>query len=177
MLLCGGVFIIGALKVDKGALGMRTACRNRSIPCRTFGRREGAASLEFAMVLPLLLLMMFGAIDFGRFAHSFIAVTNSSRAGAGFASIHPTTNASLAGWQSDVRATVLAELSQTLQSTGLVANDVTISVPAPTTVGNGAATRKSVTVTVTIPFRSIVSWPLLPQNVTLTRTTVFRAIR
>ena len=156
---------------------MQAVCRNRNNPSRIFGQRQGAAALEFALVLPLLLLMMIGTIDFGRFAHSLIAVTNASRAGAGFASLHPTTKATLAGWQAKVRATVLAELAQTLQSTGLVANDVTISVPAPATVGNGASARKSVSVTVTIPFRNIVSWPLLPQNVTLTRTTVFRAIR
>ncbi len=156
---------------------MQAVCRNRNHPSQIFVRRAGAAALEFALVLPLLLLMMIGAIDFGRFAHSLIAVTNASRAGAGLASIHPTTNATLAAWQAEVRATVLAELAQTMQSTGLVANDVTISVPAPTTAGNGASARKSVSVTVTIPFRQIVSWPLLPQNVTLTRTTVFRAIR
>lgn len=155
---------------------MQTALRCGPGTCKTGGRRDGAASLEFALLLPLLLTLILGAIDFGRFAHSLIAVTNASRAGAGFASNHPTTNASLANWKAKVREIVLAELSQTLPGTGLVENDVTTTIPAPTISGTGASLRKSVSVTVSAPFRSVLSWPLLPQNVTLTRTTVFRGV-
>lgn len=163
--------------MEKRTFAMQAARTSGTHVSGNCGQRDGVSALEFALILPIFLTLILGAIDFGRFAHSLIAVTNASRAGAGLASVHPTTNATLANWQAEVRATVLAELSQTLPSTGLVAGDVTTTVPAPVTSGNGASLRKSVSVTVTIPFRSIVSWPLLPQNVTLTKTTVFRAIR
>ena len=155
---------------------MQKGPRSSRITPRTRGRRDGTAALEFAFLMPAIITLILGTVDFGRFAHSYIAVTNASRAGAGFASIHPTTNATLSNWQELVRATVLAELSQTLPATGLVANDVTTTIPAPTITGTYAATRITVSVTVSVPFRSIISWPMLPQNVVLTGTTVFRGV-
>jgi Flp pilus assembly protein TadG len=45
-------------------------------------RRRGAAAAELAMILPLMLILVLGCVDFGRFAYSYIAVTNAARAGA-----------------------------------------------------------------------------------------------
>jgi len=45
---------------------------------------RGAASVEFASTLPLLILILLGTIDFGRFAYAAIAVTNAARTGAAF---------------------------------------------------------------------------------------------
>lgn len=49
------------------------------------GRRapdRGAAAVEFALVLPLLLILIFGIIDFGRLLNAQIAVTEAAREGA-----------------------------------------------------------------------------------------------
>ena len=48
--------------------------------------RRGHAAVEFALILPLLVTIIFACIDLGRFAHTYIAVTNAARAGAGFGS-------------------------------------------------------------------------------------------
>lgn len=48
-------------------------------------RREsdrGAAAVEFALVLPLLLLLVFGIIDFGRMLNAQERLTAAARAGA-----------------------------------------------------------------------------------------------
>ena len=45
-------------------------------------RRSGAVAVELALILPLLVLIVLGAVDFGRFANTYIAVTNACRAGA-----------------------------------------------------------------------------------------------
>ena len=42
-------------------------------------RRRGSAILEFALVLPPLLMMVLLCIDFGRIAYYYIAVTNVAR--------------------------------------------------------------------------------------------------
>lgn len=42
---------------------------------------RGAAAVEFALVLPLLLLLVFGIIDFGRAYASQIALTQGAREG------------------------------------------------------------------------------------------------
>jgi Flp pilus assembly protein TadG len=45
-------------------------------------RDRGAAAVEFALVLPLLLLIVFGIIDFGRALNAQITLTQAAREGA-----------------------------------------------------------------------------------------------
>ena len=50
--------------------------------CRAQGRSDtGAAAVEFALLLPILLLVLFGIIDFGRAYNMQIALTQASREG------------------------------------------------------------------------------------------------
>jgi Flp pilus assembly protein TadG len=46
------------------------------------GRDRGAAAVEFALVLPMLLLVIFGLIDFGRMLNAQITITEAAREGA-----------------------------------------------------------------------------------------------
>jgi Flp pilus assembly protein TadG len=43
---------------------------------------RGQSLVEFAMVLPLLLVLLFGIVDFGRAFQSWISITNAAREGA-----------------------------------------------------------------------------------------------
>ncbi|HEX6685086.1 MAG TPA: TadE/TadG family type IV pilus assembly protein [Candidatus Limnocylindrales bacterium] len=45
-------------------------------------RDRGAAAVEMALLLPLLLLLVFGIVDFGRMLHAQITVTEAAREGA-----------------------------------------------------------------------------------------------
>jgi hypothetical protein len=45
--------------------------------------------VEFALVLPFLLLLLCGAIDFGRVFFSWVQLTNVARVGANYAATHP----------------------------------------------------------------------------------------
>jgi len=53
---------------------------------RAVGDR-GAAAVEFALVLPLLLLVLFGIIDFGRALNAQITLTQAAREGARLAAL------------------------------------------------------------------------------------------
>jgi Flp pilus assembly protein TadG len=46
------------------------------------GADRGAAAVEFALLLPLLLLIVFGLIDFGRAINAQITLTQAAREGA-----------------------------------------------------------------------------------------------
>jgi hypothetical protein len=46
------------------------------------GRDRGAAAVEFALLLPLLVLIVFGVIDFGRAINAQITLTQAAREGA-----------------------------------------------------------------------------------------------
>ncbi len=72
--------------------------------------RRGAAAVECALVLPLLIPIFFGCVDFGRFAHAYIAVTNAARVGAGYASSHPFGPADQPIWEYRTKAATLEEM-------------------------------------------------------------------
>jgi len=157
--------------------------RDRPFPMQ-FGRfttrtrsRRGAAAVEFALLLPLLLLIVLGTVDFGRFAHAYIAVTNASRAGAGFAAMNPFTNASKPSWDAKLRAVVLAELRQVIDVDPAV-DDADVQVTALRTFESGqSASLWYVDVTVVMPYETLIAWPGIPSNVDLTRRVRFRGIR
>jgi hypothetical protein len=139
--------------------------------CRTIVQRRGAVLVEFALVLPVLVTMVLAAIDFGRFAHSHIAVTNSARVGAGFAIMHPFTAGTQALWTTMIRDAVRKEMQ------GLVNYDdaqLIMSTPQVTTDSDG---QKRVRVEVKYPFETLVNWPLLPHSFLMTRAVEMRFIR
>jgi Flp pilus assembly protein TadG len=49
---------------------------------RSAPRDRGAAAVEFALLLPMLLLLVFGIIDFGRALNAQITLTQAAREGA-----------------------------------------------------------------------------------------------
>jgi len=48
---------------------------------------RGQSLVEFSLVLPVLLIMVFGIIDFGMGLRSYISLTNATREGARFAAV------------------------------------------------------------------------------------------
>ncbi len=56
---------------------------------RTTSASRGQAMVEFALILPLLLLVLLLAIDFGRVFFGWVALNNASRIAASEAGFHP----------------------------------------------------------------------------------------
>src|SRR5215472_333163 len=82
---------------------------------RVRGGDRGAAAVEFALLLPLLLLLVFGIIDFGRAINAQITLTQAARTGARLAAL---------GQPNVVSATQAA-------ATGLSPVGVTLVTPCP----------------------------------------------
>lgn len=53
-------------------------------------RDDGAAAVEMAIILPLMLLLVFGIIDFGRMLNAQIEVSAAAREGARWAAMGQT---------------------------------------------------------------------------------------
>ena len=49
----------------------------------------GQDLVEFALVLPILILVVFGVLDLGRVFHAAIQMANSARVSARYATLHP----------------------------------------------------------------------------------------
>jgi Flp pilus assembly protein TadG len=112
------------------------------------GNRKGSAATELAIVLPFLVSLTLGTVDFGRFANTSLSVKNAARCGAYFGSANPTAAKDTAG----IRNAVLQDL-QTVS--GVSAADVTVT-SVITTDSQGY---KTLNVTVTVPFKTLFGYP------------------
>jgi Flp pilus assembly protein TadG len=105
---------------------------------------RGAAAVEMAIVLPLLLLVVFGIIDYGRLLNERILVTSAAREGARLAAVNAgVTAGELSG--EDVKDQVKAGLGGTAEPD----TTVTLCKATKPTTGPDVAT---VTVKVTFGY-------------------------
>src|SRR5262249_7700073 len=96
------------------AFGARRGGGMRSLPMPNTGagrprrRRRAAAAAELALDLPPRLLL--GALDLGRFAYTYIAVTNAAGAGAFLGANTTYTSGTYTTWQAKVQQAAAAEM-------------------------------------------------------------------
>ena len=85
----------------------------------------GQAMVEFALILPLLVLIAFGILDLGRVFYTYEALANATREGARYCALHP-------GNTTGTRARVSGELS------GRVTPDLSATTcPSASTLADG----------------------------------------
>jgi Flp pilus assembly protein TadG len=129
---------------------MRHACKR----AQPFFRR-GGATLELAIVLPVLCLLFVLTLDFARVFYYSVAVTSCARNGALYAS-----SGSGAALDSEgIKTHALMESSR------LDAKQLTI-----TATRDHATTPTLVQVTVAYPFSTITRFPGVPTSILLTRS-------
>jgi Flp pilus assembly protein TadG len=136
--------------------------------------RRGSTTVEFAILLPLLFTIGLICVDYGRFAHWYIAVTNAARTGAGWGANHPTTDVTKVLWDAGVRSAVEDELA-----TNKWFDAGNLSIPVSEVLDDGSGLRR-VRVQVQYPFNTLINWPFLPgynDTVDLKRTVVMRLVR
>jgi Flp pilus assembly protein TadG len=128
---------------------------------RTSGkRRSGAAAVEFAVVLPLLGLFFFIAIDYSRIFYAYNVVANSARNGAFYAS-DPM----------NVRESPYASLEEAARAD---AGDLS---PAPTVTSSEGVDSLGfgyVEVTVSYPFTTVTDYLGIGTTIKVTRTVRMR---
>jgi Flp pilus assembly protein TadG len=56
-----------------------------------FNSERGSVAVEFALLVPVLFLILFGIINFGVLMYNQAVITNAAREGARWAAIHTTT--------------------------------------------------------------------------------------
>jgi Flp pilus assembly protein TadG len=132
--------------------------------------RLAAAATEFAVTLPLLLLLGLGSIELGRAVAVYSMLSNAVRVGAEYGATHGYANYNYASWQNQVSQQVQTAVqgNQPINSSGLA---VTVSA---TTEPNGL---NLVTVSASYQYQTITQWPLLPNQFTLTHDVAMRRFR
>jgi Flp pilus assembly protein TadG len=100
---------------------------------RGFWNEDGQSFVEFAFVMPFLIFLVLGIVQFGRAWHNYITITDAARVGARWAAVH--------------RTSACSEATSKINSMGVIPAGSTISCSAPSTnIG------QPVTVTITYSF-------------------------
>jgi Flp pilus assembly protein TadG len=105
---------------------------------------RGQSLVEFALLLPLLILILVGILDLGRITATYVILENAAREGARYgASGTYTQSQILARAQAEAQGTIVNPAQMTIQCTPSSCNDV---------VGN------PLTVQITYPFTFITTY-------------------
>ncbi len=118
---------------------------------RTIRRQSGQAYIEFALVLPFLILLVIGALDLGRGLNAFIVATNAAREGARYGAMH---SGDIAG--------IKARAIQETAGTGVTISPTDIVVTYPAGNQNPGS---PIRVTVTHNFQLIALWIFTSQTI------------
>lgn len=142
----------------------RTAPCRLDKPCRLFRRKRlGAAAVEFAIVAPVFVLLVFGMIEYGRMVMVQQIITNASREGARKAVLDGAT-------ATDVQTTITNYMAG--GGITVASSNITVSPNPPSSAASG----DPVTVTVALPFTQV-SWlpsPMFLGGRNMTSSTVMR---
>ena len=90
---------------------------------------HGAAAVEFAILLPLLLMLVLGTIEFGRAYNAQITLTNAAREGVRVMAINNNPTAAATAVQN-----AAASVSSTLPSSAVTVSPTTCSTGTQVTV-------------------------------------------
>lgn len=125
-------------------------------------QRRGAATVELSLVLPLLAFLFVIGLDYSRVFYASVIVANCARNGALYASDENVADRSL-----------YEDLQQAVQAD---ASDLTEPLTVSSVEGTDAAGYARVEVTVTYPFRTVLSYPGIPSTVNITRIVHMRKV-
>ena len=118
---------------------------------KTYAAQRGAAAIEFAFILPLLLLIFTGMVEYGRAMWHYDALAKGARDAARYLSTVPT--ASLGGEATSatsISRTIVANAASSAGVAGLTPAHIAITC-APTACGSAVAPT-TVTVDINYPF-------------------------
>jgi len=114
---------------------------------------RGAALVEFALVLPVLILLIFGIYSFGRGYNAKVELTGAVREGARAVALSTPANAVSA-----------ANSAVTAAAPGLTAGSIAVSVvsscASPPVAGSNAVVRATYPVTYNIPLWGTGTWTI-----------------
>jgi Flp pilus assembly protein TadG len=118
---------------------------------------RGAAAVEFALLLPVLIAILLGIIEFGLAFNSQLQVTNAAREGARAAAVWSVSNSSSTAVISADKAATTAAAALTAPALTNAMIGVTFSSSTGTTL-TACASSATVSVTISYPYKFLTGW-------------------
>ncbi len=152
--------------------------RNRA---RARRGEAGVALVEFALVLPLLMLLLIGGVEIGRYAYFSIIVANAAHAGAQYGSQNGVSARDAAGIQAAAQGdgiNGISGLTVTSNPTCACWNGSAYSnIPctAPLSCNSGHPV-ELISVTVSGTAHSLFNYHVLPSSLAVSATTTMRLV-
>lgn len=135
--------------------------------------RTGSTFIETALLMPVLLLLCCGAMDFARVVYAGIEIADAARAGVQYGALTPGHSGDTSGMQQaalndapDLGSTVTASASNFCMCSGST-SDCSSSC-------SGSVPAGYVQVTANYTFNSLIPYPGVPASVQLSRTAKMR---
>jgi len=126
---------------------------SRSVTRGARGGR-GQSLVEFALILPVLVILILGIVDFGMGLRSYISLTNATREGARFAAIGSTAGAYPTDCDGTINTSVIGRVCVALEGLQLSnVQNVTVAYP------NGQMPGESVVVSTHYHYQYITPLP------------------
>ena len=94
-------------------------------------REKGATLIEFALVLPLLLMLLFGIVEFGWLFSVNLDVKHGAREGARIAAVNEFTGVGDVCARMDIAAMPGQTRVAVTRSANTIGSDITVTVDAP----------------------------------------------
>jgi len=133
----------------------------RSGKRRLSAARRGAILFEFAVTIPLMMLLSIAVFDFARVSYFRLVVADAAGAASRYAAFNPITSVSQAVWQQG-----LEEATRT-SVTGSAWISPTSLVIHPAQIVDVTPYEKRITVKVEYPFHVTLWWPGIPSDPTV----------
>jgi len=148
---------------------------------RSMHAQAGTALVELALAMPLLIIVLLGAVELGRYAYFSIQVANAARAGAQYGAQNGATSLDSAG----IRAAAQADGTNSIAALNVSPNQYcqcwngasasAVSCTGSCPVGSHIVSYVSVQVSGTI--NPLFHYPLLPSALTVTNTAIMRVFQ
>ncbi len=125
--------------------------RRRGVASKMTPRSAGQAIVEFAVVLPLFLLLLLLAIDFGRVFYTYVAIHNASREAAAYGATVPTDTIGIRA-RADREANTQTQAGEEALAVSVVCTNTSGAAMACANAAGGGGSGNTVTVTVSERF-------------------------
>ncbi len=119
---------------------MRNKPFDRVLRAARTARKRGAAAIEFAIVLPIMLLMLFGIVEFGRIFTIRLSAQEAAREACRIAVLQSTQD------PQDAEGPVVARITAIMNSAG---------VPFSYVITPDTPANPQVTIRVTVPYNEV----------------------